>query len=90
MKLYPTGDRVVVLLTSREETTSQGGVILTGLVTDGSCEGVVLDKGPQVSDHIHIQDRVIFVQYAGNELHFGGKKYVLLKEKDIVARVQDA
>lgn len=92
--LKPLGDRVIIeTLEEQEETV--GGIVLasnakekpqTGKVVAVGA-GRVLDNGQTVAPVVKDGDVVMFDKYAGTEVNYDEKSYLVLHEKDIVAIV---
>ena len=95
MKLRPLHDKVLVERTE-EETTSAGGIILSGTATEKPSQGVVIavgpgkknDAGEVISVGVKAGDMVIFSQYGGNEVKIDGKEYLILGESDIFGVIE--
>lgn len=95
MKIMPLRDRILVKRLEADEKT-KGGIILpetakekpqegrveavgTGkLMDDGKVQPLVLKKG----------DRIIFTSYAGTEVKVEGEECLLMREDDVLAKVE--
>lgn len=93
--LKPLGDRVMIEVAKEEERTV-GGIVLasnaqekpqTGTVIAVG-EGRVLDNGEKAPVAVKAGDSVMFEKYAGAEVKYEGKEYLIVHEKDIVAIVE--
>ncbi|GAA3732002.1 MULTISPECIES: co-chaperone GroES [Salinicoccus] len=90
--LKPLGNRVIVDLTQKEETT-KSGIILTESAKEKPQEGtvvaagpgLVLDNGNRVEPEVKEGDRVMYSKFAGTEVKHEGKDYLILSESDILA-----
>lgn len=90
--LRPLGDRVIIELIEAEETTSSG-IVLPGSAQEKPQEGNVIavgnglirENGTRTELDVKEGDRVIFSKYAGSELKYEGKEYLILRENDILA-----
>lgn len=90
--LKPLGDRVVIELVQSEEKTASG-IVLPDTAKEKPQEGKVvaagtgrvLDSGERVALEVAEGDRIIFSKYAGTEVKFEGKEYLILRENDILA-----
>ncbi len=88
----PLADRVLVEPVEKEETTASG-IVLPETAKEKPQEGLVLavgpgrlmDNGERAPMEVKAKDKVLFAKYAGTELKMGDKKYLLLKESDILA-----
>ncbi|MCS7285970.1 MAG: co-chaperone GroES [Anaerolineae bacterium] len=96
MRLRPLGDRVVVEPIEREERTPSG-IILPETAKEKPQEGKVIavgpgrlnDQGQRIPLDIKEGDRVIFAKYAGTEVKLNDKKYLILRESDIMAVIEE-
>ncbi|MEY8445471.1 co-chaperone GroES [Enterococcus ratti] len=93
--LKPLGDRVIIEVAQEEETTV-GGIVLassakekpqTGTVVAVG-EGRLLENGEKVPVAVKVGDQVMFEKYAGTEIKFEGKEYLIVSGKDIIAIVE--
>jgi chaperonin GroES len=90
--LKPLGDRVVIEVIETEEKTASG-IVLPDTAKEKPQEGKVvavgkgrvLDSGERVAPEVEVGDRVIFSKYAGTEVKYDGKEYLILRESDILA-----
>lgn len=93
-QIKPLGDRVVVLPSPREEST-KGGIVLPETAKEKPQEGKVVAVGPGrasesgqvVPPDVHAGDTVIYARYAGTEVQLDGEDYIILSEKDILAKL---
>jgi chaperonin GroES len=92
--LKPIGDRLVIELVQSEEKTASG-IVLPDSAKEKPQEGKVvavgtgrvLDSGERVALEVSQGDSIIFSKYAGTEVKFEGKEYLILKETDVLAVV---
>ncbi len=90
----PLGDRVLVKRSEAEEKTA-GGIVLPDTAKEKPKQGEViavgsgkmLDSGERVAPSVKKGDKVLFTNYAGNEVQIGGEEYLLMREDDILAVV---
>lgn len=90
--LRPLGDRIIIELEEVQQTTSFG-IIVPDSAQEKPQQGVVvavgagrvLENGTRVELDVKVNDRIIFSQYAGTEVKYDGKEYLILSEKDILA-----
>ena len=94
MNIKPLGDRVVIKMLESEETT-KGGIILAGTAKEKPQMAEVLAIGPgAVEDgktipmEVKVGDKVLMSKYAGTEVKIDGNEYIILSQKDILARVE--
>ncbi|ETT88084.1 co-chaperone GroES [Viridibacillus sp. FSL R5-0477] len=90
--LRPLGDRIIIELVEVEEKTAFG-IVLPDSAKEKPQEGNVIavgtgfltDSGTTVPLNVKEGDRVIYSQYAGTEVKYEGKEYLILRESDILA-----
>jgi chaperonin GroES len=92
--IKPIGDRVVIKVVEREEKTASG-LFLPDTAKEKPQEGevVAVGTGKLVGDKIvaldvAVGDRVIYSKYAGTEVKYQGVEYLILRESDILAKVE--
>ncbi len=92
--IKPLGDRVVLEAVEREEVTSSG-IILPETSKEKPQEGRIvavgtgrLEDGKRVPLEVKEGDRVIFSKYAGTEVKYQEKEYLILRESDILAIIE--
>jgi chaperonin GroES len=96
VKLSPLGDRVVVQPSSREETT-KSGIVIPDTAKEKPQRGTIIavgpgrrdDDGERIAMDVAVGDTVLFAKYAGTEFKYGDEEYLILSEKDILAKIQD-
>ena len=95
MKLIPLGDKVVLKQVEAEETTASG-IILSTKTQEKPLEGIVVAVGPggvvdgkEVTMQVKEGDKVIYQKYATTEVKVGGEEYLVVKQNDILAIVED-
>jgi len=92
LKLRPLADRVVVEPIERDEMTASG-IYVPETAKEKPQEGKVVAAGPGRRDEdgkyipmdVKVDDRVLYAKYAGTEVKLEEKKYLILKETDILA-----
>lgn len=90
--LKPLGNRVVIDLTQKEETT-KSGIILTESAKEKPQEGTVvavgsgrvLENGTQLDLEVKEGDRVVYSKFAGTEIKHEDTDYLVLADTDILA-----
>ncbi len=95
MKLRPLGDKVVLKQLMAEEVT-KSGIVLPGDAKEKPQQAVVIAVGPggvvdgkEVKMEVKEGDTVVFSKYAGTEVKIGDETYIVVKQNDIVAIVDD-
>ena len=92
--LKPLGDRIIIELVESEEKTASG-IVLPDSAKEKPQEGKVvavgtgrvLENGERVAFEVKEGDRIIFSKYAGTEVKYEGKEYLILRESDILSVV---
>lgn len=95
MKLVPLGDKVVLKQLEAEETT-KSGIVLPGQAKEKPQQAEVIAVGPggivdgkEITMQVKVGDKVIYSKYAGTEVKLGEDEYIVVKQNDIVAIVED-
>ena len=95
MKLVPLGDKVVLKQLVAEETT-KSGIVLPGQAKEKPQQAEVIAVGPggvvdgkEVTMQVKVGDKVIFSKDSGTEVKLGEEEYIVVKQNDIVAIVED-
>ena len=91
----PLGDKVVLKQLVAEETT-KSGIVLPGQAKEKPQQAEVIAVGPggvvdgkEVTMQVKVGDKVIFSKYSGTEVKLGEDEYIVVKQNDIVAIVED-
>lgn len=95
MKLRPLHDRVVIKRLE-EERTSPGGIVIPDTATEKPIRGKVIavgtgritEKGEIRPLDIKKGDTVLFGKYAGSDVQVDGEDYKIIRENEILARVE--
>jgi chaperonin GroES len=96
LNIKPLGERVVIKVLESEEKT-KSGIVLPDTAKEKPQMGKVLsvgtgrllDNGQRVALDVKEGDKVLFAKYAGTEVKLDGEEYMVLKENDILAIVQE-
>ena len=87
MNIKPLADRVLIEPAPAEEKTI-GGIIIPDTAKEKPLQGKVLAVGNGTNDEemvVKEGDTVLYGKYAGTELEFEGKKYLVMRQSDILA-----
>ena len=92
LNLKPLADRMVVEPIEQEEVTASG-IFVPETAKEKPQEGKVVavgpgrrdDDGERIPMDVAEDDKVLYAKYAGTEVKLQGKKYLILKESDILA-----
>ena len=95
-KLAPLADRVVVRPTEEEEVT-KSGIFLPDTAKErpqkgeviAAGPGRVLDNGSRLAMEVKIGQTVLYAKYAGTEFKLDDEEYLILRESDVLAIVND-
>ncbi len=86
MSLKPINDRVVVLPAPADAKTS-GGIIIPDTAKEKPQKGKIIAVGPgKDGEKLTVKkgDTVLYGKYAGQELEYDGKEYLIMREDDIL------
>ena len=93
MNIKPLADRVVIKRLEAEETT-KSGIILAGSAKEKPQVAEVVAVGPggvvdgkEVKMELAVGDKVLMSKYAGTEVKLDGVEYTILRQSDILAKV---
>ncbi|MCD8049290.1 MAG: co-chaperone GroES [Clostridia bacterium] len=94
MTIKPLADRVVVKAVEAEESTTKSGIVLTGSAKEKPQYAEVVAVGPggvvdgkEIVMEVAVGDKVILSQYAGTEVKLDGTEYKIVKQSDILAKL---
>lgn len=95
LNLKPLGDRLIVEPIESEDVTASG-IVLPETAKEKPQQGKVLAVGPGRRDEegkriemdVNEGETVLFAKYAGTEVKLDNKKYLILKETDVLAIVE--
>jgi len=94
MKLKPLGDRVLVQPVEEEETTASG-IVLPDTAKEKPQKGKVLavgdgnlEDGKRVPLDVTAGDEVLYSKYGGTEITVDGDDLLVLRESDVLAKVE--
>ncbi len=96
MKLKPLGDRLIVRAVEEEETTASG-IVLPDTAKEKPQKGEVLAVGDGDWDEdgekripldVATGDIVLYSKYGGTEVKVDGEDLLVLRESDVLAKVE--
>ena len=93
--IKPLSDRVVIKMVEAEETTKSGIILSAGSKEKPQIAEVVavgpggIVDGEKVEMQVKKGDRVITSKYSGTEVKYEGEEYIIVKQSDILAIVED-
>jgi len=96
MKLKPLGDRLIVRAIEEEETTASG-IVLPDTAKEKPQKGKVIaagdgkvneDTGKRTPLDVKEGDEVLYSKYGGTEIKIDGEDLLVLRESDVLAKVE--
>lgn len=87
MTIKPLADRVLIE-PAPAETKTVGGIIIPDTAKEKPLQGVIVAVGKGTKDEemeLNVGDTVLYGKYAGTELEHEGKKYLIMRQSDVVA-----
>jgi chaperonin GroES len=96
LNIKPLADRLVVKPLEEEEVTPSG-IVLPETAKEKPQKGEVLavgpgargDDGERIAIDLSVGQKVLFTKYAGTEIKIDGDKYLILRESDILATIEE-
>ena len=91
MAIKPIGDRILIEPVTAEEVTKSGIVLPDTIDKEKKAEGTIvfIGSGEKVAKlGLTNGQKVIFGQYAGDDVKEGGKEYKILNHDDILAVIE--
>ena len=90
--IRPLGEKVLIERLQAEERTA-GGLVLPDTAKEKPQRGTVLavgdgrmlDSGERAEVQVRKGDTVLFASYAGTDIKYEGREYLLMNESDILA-----
>ena len=96
MNIKPLADRVVVKPIEEVET-KKGGIIIPDTAKEKPMQGEIVEVGPgRTSDEgarmpmdVKKGDKVLYGKYSGTEVSIEGEDFLIMRESDIFAVIQN-
>ena len=96
IKVRPLGDRILVKRLEDEEVV-KGGIIIPDTAKEKPQRGQVVavglgrldDDGKRIPLDVNAGDSILFGKYAGNEVTIGDEEYLIMREDDVLAIVEE-
>lgn len=76
---------IVIVSPIKEEEI--GGLIIPQNAQEQGQKGTVMNVGPGTEDvrmQVKLEDRILYVRYAGSEVSIEGEKYIIMRQEDIL------
>jgi len=89
-KIQPLADRVLVK-PAAAETQTASGIIIPDSAKEKPLRGEVLAVGSGTKDEamvLQAGDQVLYGKYAGTELELDGEKFLIMRQSDVLAKIQ--
>jgi len=95
LRIQPLSDKIVVKVMEVTEEKTKSGLYVPDTAKEKPQEGEVLavgpgamnDQGERLPMTVAVGDRVIFSKYAGTEIKLDGEEYLIMAERDILAKL---
>jgi chaperonin GroES len=87
MKVTPLGDRILVKMVEGETKTA-GGILIPQTAQEKTQEGVVVAVGEDEAIKVKPKDKIIYDKYAGTTIKVNGDDHLIIKNADILAKVE--
>ena len=96
MKIRPLQDRVI-LKRIEEEEKSKGGIIIPDTAKEKPQQGKVIavgagkvkDDGKRVALDVKAGDLILFGKYSGQEIKLDGQEYLIMREDEVLAVIEN-
>ena len=96
-KIVPLADRLVVKNIQAEETLASG-LVIPDTAKEKPQQGEVIavgpgrldDDGKRVPMDVVVGDRILYAKYSGNDIKLDQEDYLVLSEKDVLAKIVTA
>jgi chaperonin GroES len=99
-ELRPCGNRLVVRRIETGEEKTPGGLIVPDVAKERPQQGKVIAVGPYAAAeydrnedrgdiNIAVGDLVLFGKYAGTEIKYDDVTYLIMEDKDIIAKIAE-
>jgi chaperonin GroES len=97
MNVKPLADRVVVKPLEEQET-KKGGIIIPDTAKEKPMQGEIMevgsgrlsDEGKTMPLEVKKGDRVLYGKYSGTEVSIDGDEFLIMRESDIFAVIQNS
>ena len=93
--IKPLADRVLVKMVETEETTKSGIILSSGAKEKPQVAEVIEvgegidNEGKKVKMYVKKGDKVVISKYSGTEVKYDGEEYIIIKQEDILAIVEE-
>jgi chaperonin GroES len=94
MEIKPLGSKILLMETEGEETT-KSGIVLPTNAKEKPYIGIVIETGPgefkdgkEIKVTVKKGERVLYSKYGGTEVKLDDKKYLIVRQDDILAVIE--
>ena len=96
MRIRPLSDRILIERVE-EENKTKGGIIIPDTAKEKPMQGKVIavgkgrvtENGKVIAPDVNKGARILFSKYAGTEVKIDGKKYLIMREDDILGIIEE-
>lgn len=95
MKIKPLSDHILVQRAEAKDVV-KGGIVIPDTAKEKPQEAVViavgpgkLEEGKRIPIGLKAKDRVLITKYGGTEVKIEEKEYLLVREDDVIAILED-
>ncbi|PWJ70726.1 chaperonin GroES [Ruminococcaceae bacterium R-25] len=95
MTIKPLADKVVVKKLQAEETTKSGIILSSGAQQKPQIAEIIavgpggIVEGNEIKMEVKVGEKVIIRDYAGTNVKLDGEEYIIVRQDDIAAIVED-
>ena len=95
MTIKPLADKVVVKKLQAEETTKSGIILSSGTQQKPQIAEIIavgpggIVDGNEIKMEVKVGEKVIIRDYAGTNVKLDGEEYIIVRQDDIAAIVED-
>ncbi|MBO4681315.1 MAG: co-chaperone GroES [Clostridiales bacterium] len=95
MTIKPLADKVVVKKLQAEETTKSGIILSSGAQQKPQIAEIIavgpggIVDGNEIKMEVQVGQKVIIRDYAGTNVKLDGEEYIIVRQDDIAAIVED-
>lgn len=97
MTVRPLADRVLVKPMEAQET-KKGGIIIPDTAKEKPQEGEIIavgpgritDDGKKINLEVKVGDKILYGKYSGTEVNINDIEYLIMRESDILAVVENS
>ena len=98
MNVRPLHDRIIVQRIEEEGEQKVGGIIIPDSAKEKPQQGKVInvgagkvkDDGKRIVLDVKAGDRILFGKYSGQEIKLEGEEYLIMREDEVLAVLDDA